>query len=63
MLWPFLVMLPAVTMYVGAVLCIRVQTEILKRERNARWLHDYIGLTEQDSGRSRQVPAASNQSH
>jgi heme exporter protein C len=38
MLWPFLVMFPGVVLYVGAVLCIRVQTEILKRERNARWL-------------------------
>ena len=58
MLWPFLVMLPAVTLYVGAVLCIRVQTEILKRERNARWLHDHIRLTEPGSARSREVPAA-----
>lgn len=63
MLWPFLVMFPAVTMYVGAVLCIRVRTEILKRERNARWLHDSIGLAEPGSGRSREVPAASNPSH
>ena len=47
-------MLPAVTMYVGAVLCIRVQTEILKRERNARWLHDHIRLTEPGPGQSRE---------
>jgi heme exporter protein C len=63
MLWPFLIMLPAVTLYVGAVLCIRVQTEILKRERNARWLHDHLRQREPDSGRSPEVPAASHQGH
>jgi heme exporter protein C len=62
MLWPFLVMLPAVTMYVGAVLCVRVQTEILKRERKAQWLHDYIRLSEGDSAGSREMPAPSKQS-
>jgi heme exporter protein C len=38
MLWPLLLMMLAFVLYFAAVMCDRIRTEILKRERNARWL-------------------------
>ena len=38
MLWPLLTMLLAFTLYFVAVLMVRLQAEILRRERNASWL-------------------------
>jgi heme exporter protein C len=38
MLWPLLVMLLGFTLYVGAVLLVRLRAEILRRERDASWL-------------------------
>lgn len=40
MLWPMLLMMLAFVLYFGAVLCDRVRTEILKRERNTGWLNE-----------------------
>jgi heme exporter protein C len=36
--WPLYIMLLGFMLYFGAVLCDRLRTEILKRERNASWL-------------------------
>ena len=38
MLWPLLTMLLGFTLYFGAVLLVRLQGEILQRERDASWL-------------------------
>jgi len=38
MLWPLLTMMLAFMLYFAAVLCDRIRSEILKRERNASWL-------------------------
>jgi heme exporter protein C len=38
MLWPLLLMMLAFMLYFAGVLCDRVRSEILKRERNASWL-------------------------
>ena len=38
MVWPLLLMILAFVLYFGAVLCTRVRTEILLRERNTAWL-------------------------
>lgn len=43
MLWPLLTMILAFQLYYGALLCMRVRAEVLKRERNASWLRE--GLT------------------
>lgn len=40
MLWPMLLMMLAFVLYFGAVLCDRVRTEILKRERHTNWLSE-----------------------
>ena len=40
MLWPLLIMMLAFVLYFGAVLCDRLQGEILRRERNASWLSE-----------------------
>ena len=45
MLWPLLVMLLAFALFFGAVLCDRLQGEILKRERNARWLNETLATS------------------
>jgi len=42
MLWPLLVMILAFNVYYGAVLLNRLRTEILNRERNARWLTELV---------------------
>ena len=42
MLWPLLVMILAFNLYYGAVLLNRLRTEILNRERNARWLPELL---------------------
>lgn len=42
MLWPMLIMMLAFVLYFGAILCDRVRTEILKRERNANWLSETL---------------------
>ena len=38
MLWPLLLLMLAFLLYFAAVMCDRIRTEILKRERSARWL-------------------------
>jgi heme exporter protein C len=43
MIWPLLVMLLGFLLYFGAVLCTRVRSEILERERNATWLNESLG--------------------
>jgi heme exporter protein C len=42
MLWPLLLMMLAFVLYFAAVMCDRVRTEILKRERNASWLIENV---------------------
>jgi heme exporter protein C len=42
MLWPLLMMIVAFQLYYGALLCMRVRAEVLKRERNASWLREGI---------------------
>jgi heme exporter protein C len=42
MLWPLLLMLVAFILYFLAILCDRVRAEILKRERDARWLSETV---------------------
>ena len=42
MLWPLLLMMLAFVLYFAAVMCNRVRAEILRRERNARWLVEDI---------------------
>lgn len=42
MVWPLLLMMLAFVLYFGAVLCRRVQSEILQRERNTVWLSENI---------------------
>ena len=42
MLWPLLLMMLAFVLYFAAVMCDRLRTEILKRERSARWLVENV---------------------
>jgi heme exporter protein C len=42
MLWPLLIMMLGFVLYFAAVLCDRVRSEILKRERNASWLNQIL---------------------
>lgn len=42
MLWPLLVMILAFTLFFAAILLQRVRSEVLDRERNARWVLDII---------------------
>jgi heme exporter protein C len=42
MLWPLLLMMLAFVLYFGAILCDRLKTEILRRERSASWLSDTL---------------------
>lgn len=42
MAWPMLLMLLAFVLYFAAVMCDRVQMEILRRERNAGWLNESL---------------------
>lgn len=45
MLWPLLIMMLAFILYFGAVLCDRLQGEILRRERNASWLNETLAAS------------------
>lgn len=40
MIWPLLVMMLGFLLFFGAILCDRVNVEILRRERNAGWLDE-----------------------
>src|SRR5580692_10163596 len=42
MLWPLLSMFIGFTLFYGAVLCTRLQGEVLNRERQARWVAEAI---------------------
>jgi heme exporter protein C len=42
MLWPLLSMLLGFTLFYGAVLCMRLQGEVLNRERQAKWVREAI---------------------
>jgi len=42
MLWPLLSMFLAATLFFGALLLVRSRGEVLRRERNARWLVDVL---------------------
>lgn len=42
MVWPMLIMLLGFVLYFAAVMCNRVRTEILRRERNAGWLIESV---------------------
>jgi heme exporter protein C len=42
MLWPLLLMMVGFVLYFAAVMCDRVRSEILKRERNASWLNQMV---------------------
>jgi heme exporter protein C len=42
MIWPWVIMLLAFMLYFGAVLCDRVRTEILRRERSPSWLSERL---------------------
>ena len=43
MLWPLLSMFLAATLFFGALVLVRARGEVLRRERNARWLLDAVG--------------------
>jgi heme exporter protein C len=42
MAWPWAVMMVAFVLYFAAVACDRLRTEILRRERNAKWLNEAL---------------------
>jgi len=42
MLWPLLSMLLGFTLFYGGVLCMRLQGEVLNRERQAKWIREAI---------------------
>jgi heme exporter protein C len=42
MLWPLLSMALGFMLFYGAVLCMRLQGEVLNRERQARWVAEAI---------------------
>ncbi|HEX7012294.1 MAG TPA: heme ABC transporter permease, partial [Steroidobacter sp.] len=42
MAWPLYLMVLGFMLYFAAVLCDRVRSEILKRERNASWLGEVL---------------------
>jgi heme exporter protein C len=42
MAWPLYTMLLGFMLYFAAVLCDRVRSEILRRERNASWLTETV---------------------
>jgi heme exporter protein C len=42
MLWPLLSMLLGFMLFYGAVLCMRLQGEVLNRERQAKWIREAI---------------------
>jgi len=42
MAWPLYTMLLGFMLYFAAVLCDRVRSEILRRERNATWLLETV---------------------
>jgi heme exporter protein C len=42
MLWPLLSMLLGFMLFYGAVLCMRLQGEVLNRERQAKWVREAI---------------------
>ena len=42
MLYPLLAMIFGLTIYFGGLLLIRVKAEVLRREKNARWIKDII---------------------
>ena len=42
MLWPLLLMMLGFVLYFAAVMCDRVRSEILKRERNTSWLNQML---------------------
>ena len=42
MLWPLLSMWLGFMLFYGAVLCIRVQGEVLNRERQSAWVREAI---------------------
>jgi heme exporter protein C len=42
MLWPLLSMFAGFMLFFGAVLCLRLQGEILNRERQSAWARDAV---------------------
>jgi hypothetical protein len=42
MLWPLLSMWLGFMLFFGAVLCMRLQAEVLNRERQASWVREAI---------------------
>jgi heme exporter protein C len=42
MLWPLLSMFLGFMLFYGAVLCIRLQGEVLNRERQSKWVREAI---------------------
>ena len=42
MLWPLLVMILAYTLLFGAIMMWRLQTEVLDREKNSKWIKEYL---------------------
>jgi len=42
MLWPLLSMLLGFMFFYGAVLCMRLQGEVLNRERQAKWVREAV---------------------
>ena len=43
MLWPLLSMFLGFMLFYGAVLCMRLQGEVLNRERQSRWIQEAVG--------------------
>ena len=44
MLWPLLSMFLGFMLFYGAVLCMRLQGEVLNRERQAKWVREAITI-------------------
>jgi hypothetical protein len=42
MLWPLLTTVLGFMLFYGAVLCLRLQGEVLNRERQAKWVREAI---------------------
>jgi heme exporter protein C len=46
MVWPLLLMMLGLALYFGAVFLIRLRAELLRRERNASWVREVLGMSE-----------------
>jgi heme exporter protein C len=42
MLWPLLCMIVGMGVYTAAIMCLKLRTQILRREANSRWVQSFI---------------------